>query len=95
MYLQSHTFYLFIYLFFIFGFCLFRAAPVAYGGSQARGQIGVQPPAYATATATATAMPDLSCVCDLHHSSWQCQVLNPLREARDQTRILMDPSQVP
>ena len=41
--------------------------------------------AYATATATS----DLSCVCDLHHSSWQCWILNPLSEARDQTRILM------
>ena len=26
--------------FFFFGFCLFRAAPVAYGGSQPRGGIG-------------------------------------------------------
>ena len=30
--------YLFIYLFFVF--CPFRTAPVAYGGSQARGPIG-------------------------------------------------------
>ena len=32
-------------------------------------------------------------VCDLHHSSWQCWILNPLSEARDQTRVLMDTSQ--
>ena len=32
-----------------------------------------QPPAYATATA----MPDLSHVCDLHHSSQQRWILNP------------------
>ena len=31
--------FLFYFIFFIF-FCLFRAAPVAYGGSQARGLIG-------------------------------------------------------
>ena len=31
---------------------------------------------------TATAMPDLSCVCDLPHSSRQCRILNPLNEAR-------------
>ena len=46
--------------------------------------------AYATATAT----PDLSLVFDLHHSSWQCQTLNPLSEARDRTRNLMVPSQI-
>ena len=46
--------------------------------------------AYTTATATW----DLSGVCDLHHSSQQCQILNQLSEARDQTHILMDPSQV-
>ena len=43
------------FLIFILFFCLFvsfRATPAAYGRSQARGQIGVQLPAYATATAT-------------------------------------------
>ena len=40
--------------------------------------------------ATATAMQDLSQVCDLHHSSWQLQILNPLSGARDGTRILID-----
>ena len=38
--------------------------------------------------ATATAMRDLSHVCNLHHSSWQYQILNPLSKARDQTRNL-------
>jgi len=47
----------------------------------------LQLPAYATATATW----DLRCVCDPHHSSRQCQILNPLSKARDQTCILMDP----
>ena len=28
---------------------------------------------------------DPSCVCNLHHSSRQCQILNPLSEGRDQT----------
>ena len=28
-------------------------------------------------------MPDLSCFCDLHHSSWQHQIPSPLSEARD------------
>ena len=44
--------------------------------------------------ATATAMWDLSHVCDLRHSSWQCWILNPLSEARDWTCILMDSSWV-
>ena len=43
--------------------------------------------------ATATAMQDLSQVCDLHHSSGQHQILNPLSEATDQTCILVDISQ--
>ena len=50
----------------------------------------LQLPAYNTATA----MPDLSSICDLHHSSQQHQILNPLSKARDQTHILMDTSQV-
>ena len=37
----------------------------------------LQPLAYATA------MPDLSLVCDLHHSSWQHRIFNPLSELRD------------
>ena len=32
--------YLFIFNFLIFVFCLFRATPAAYGGSQAKGRIG-------------------------------------------------------
>ena len=50
----------------------------------------LQLPAIATATATAT--PDPSRVCNLHHCSQQCRILNPLREARDQTHKLMVPS---
>ena len=43
------------------------------------GKSELKPPAYATAIIT----PDPSCVCDLHHSSRQCHILNPLSEARD------------
>ena len=39
-------------------------------------------------------MPDPSCICHLHHSSWQRQILNALSKARDRTGILMDTSQV-
>ena len=62
-------------------FFLFRVAPTTYGSSEP------QLPAHTTVTATR----DLSHVCDLHHSS---QILNPLKEARDRTRILMDTSQI-
>ena len=37
-------------------------------------------------------MPDLSRACDLHHSSWQCWILNPLSEAKDGTLNFMVPS---
>ena len=49
----------------------------------------LQLPAYPTGTGTA----DLSCICNLHHSSWQHQILNALSQARDQTHIRMDTSQ--
>ena len=40
--------------------------------------------------AKATEMPDLSHICDLHNSSRQYWILNPLSEARDGTCVLMD-----
>ena len=43
---------------------------------------------------TATAKPDPSHVWDLHHSSQQCWIFNPLSKASDRTHILMDTSQV-
>ena len=48
----------------------------------------LQPPAYTTAEATQ----DLSLVCDLHHSSGQRLILNPLSKARDRTHNLTVPS---
>ena len=80
----------FIYLL-ILTFCLFRAAPTAYEGSQARGRIGA---VKLLACTTATAMQDPTCVCDLHHSSRQHKILNPLSKARDRTCVLMDTSQI-
>ena len=50
----------------------------------------LQLPAYSTAAATW----DPSNICDLHHSSWQFWVLNPLSKARDWTHIIMNISWV-
>ena len=44
------------------------------------------------ACATATAMPDPSRDFDLRHSAQQHWIPDPLSEARDRTRILMDTS---
>ena len=41
---------------------------------------------------TAAELSNPSRVCNLHHSSWQCWILDPLSEARDGTCILMDTS---
>ena len=42
----------------------------------------------------ATATQDPSRICNLHHSSRQSRILNPLSGARDRTRNLMVPSQI-
>jgi len=57
-------------------------------------RLGVETELQLPAYATATAKRDLSYVCNLHHSSRQSQIPNPLSEARDQTCLLMDTSQV-
>ena len=71
------TFILFIYLFMhacFLGLYLQHMEVPRLGD-----ELDPQWPAYATATA----MPDLNSVCNLHHSSQQRQSLNPLSEARD------------
>ena len=64
---------------------LFRPTLTAYGSSQARVELELQLLAYVTATATW----DPSLICDLHDSSWQRPIFNPLSKARDRTCILM------
>ena len=71
-------------LFFFFGL-LFRAAPTAHGSSQTWVELELQLAAYAPATATV----GLSCICDLHHSSRQCWILNLLSRDRDPTCLLV------
>ena len=73
------------------GFCLFfRATPMAYGSSQARGQIG----AAAASLHHSHIKEGPSLICNLHNSSQQRWILNPLSEARDQTWVFMAISQV-
>ena len=57
-------------------------------------QLGIQSKLQLATYATATTTWDPSRICDLHHSSQQCLVLNPLSEARAGTHNLMVPSQI-
>ena len=50
-----------------FFLCLFRAAPTAYGSSQARSQIRAE----AAGLCHSHRTPDLRCICNLHHNSQQ------------------------
>ena len=89
MFLEISLFiYLFIYLFYLLFFLLLlcRTALVAYGGSQARSLIGV----VAAGLHPSHSHADPSCICNLHHNSQQCQILNPLSKARNQTLVLID-----
>ena len=72
-------------------FCLFRDTPATYGGFQVRGGMG----AVAAGVHHSHSMPNPSSFYDLHHSSEQHGILNPLSKARDQTCILMNASQIP
>ena len=57
-------------------------------------RLGVELELQLLACATATAMPDPSRICDLNHRSQQCQIPNPLSQARDPTCILINTSQI-
>ena len=62
-----------ICIFFLSSFGLFRVTPTAYGSSQAGG------PIRAAAAGLRHSHSNVgSCVCDLHYSSFQHQILNPL-----------------
>ena len=78
-----------------FGFCLFI---YCFLGLQLRNmevlRLGVELELELLAYTTATATWNLSHVCSLHHSSQHLWIFNPLSEARDWTRILMDPSHI-
>ena len=53
-------------------------------------RLGVKSELQLPASTTAMATPDLSCIWDLHRSSPQYQILNPLSKTKDGTHILID-----
>ena len=57
-------------------------------------RLGVESELQLPANSTATATWDLSFVCNLHHSSRQRQIPDPLSEARYRTCILTDTSRI-
>ena len=57
-------------------------------------RLGVKLELQPQADITATVTQDPSLIFDLHHSSQQRWILNPLTEARDRTCIPMDANQV-
>ena len=74
--------------FFFFLFCFLGLHPQHMEVSRLGVELELQPPASTTATAAG----DPRHICDLHHSSWQGQILDSLSEATDRTGILMDAS---
>ena len=57
-------------------------------------RLGVESELQLPAYATATAIPDPGCICDIHHRSCECWILNPLNKVRDRTCILMNTIQI-
>ena len=79
--------YLFIYLLFIY--YVFSGVQLQHLEVPRLGaELELQPPAYVLAAW------DLSLVCHLYHSSWQCWILNPLSKASDPICGLMGTSRV-
>ena len=75
-------FFDFVFSFYLFLF--FRAVLMAHGGPQAKA-VGLH---------QSRSNIRFEPCCDLHHSSQQHRILNPLSEARDQTYVLTDASQI-
>ena len=57
-------------------------------------RLGVELELQLLAYTTATAMPGMSCVCNPHHSSQQCQIPKPMSKSKDWTHDLMNTSWV-
>ena len=79
-------FFVCLFWFGLVWFVLFRATPIACGGSQARGRIGAAAPGLCHSHGTTRSEPYLWPTSQVT----QCWILNSLREARDRTQFLMD-----
>ena len=75
-----------LYIFFFWSF--FRVAPMAHGGSQARGRIRVVAAGLRQSYSNARSEPCL------RPTPQQRQILNPLGKARDRTCVFMDAGQI-
>ena len=73
-----------------FHFCLFFFFLGPHSQHMEFPRLGVKSELQLLVYATATAMQDPSCICDLHHSSKQWRILDPLNEARARTLIFVD-----
>ena len=84
-FLHFCVFYWWVLFCFVFLFlCFFRAAPEAYVSSQTRGWTGATPAGLLLSHSNAGSKLGLWPI----PYSWQCQILNPLSDSRDQTHIL-------
>ena len=81
------------HFFFFFFSCLLRAAPIAYGSSQARGQIGATAAGPHHSHSNTGFEPHLQRTSQLS-AIQDAGMLSPLSETRGQTHILMDTSRV-
>ena len=92
LFLNDFFFYVFFFFLFclLFISCLFVFLPFLGQLLQHMEvlRLGVESELQLPAHATAKALPVLIHICDLHNSSQQHGILNPLSEARDRTRIL-------
>ena len=79
-------------IFFAFIFYLFFLGPHSWHMEVPR--LGIKPELQLPVYTTTTAMPDPSHICNLHHSSQQRWIFNPLSEVRDGTCILMVTSRI-
>ena len=77
------SFFCFFSSFFFFFFFLVFLGPHPWHTEVPR--LGTESEPQRLAYATDTATPDFSHICDLHHSSQQCQILNPRNKARDES----------